>query len=138
MHNYTQFFTHGVLEDIFIKTPLTKFPYTNIFDIKCKNRLLTWHIIEENGQRIITFSDALHLVGMDKNGNRIKNGNEIIKIPMNKIKWTSSPEPESLKLKNNYDFAFIEILREPSMPKKQTNKRKFERLEEDSEGLYLT
>ena len=137
IHNYTQFFTYGVIEDVFIKIPVTKLSFENVFDIKCKNRLLTWHVVEENGQSFFTLSDSLHLAAMDRKGNRIKNTNEPIKIPMKKIKWTSYPEPECLRLKNNFDFAIIEILREPSLVRNQTPKRKFEALEEDSEGYVL-
>ena len=137
IHNYTQFFSYGVIEDIFIKTPVTKLNFENIFDIKCKNRLLTWHVVEEDNQEFLTLSDSLHLAATDRKGNRIKNTNEPIKIPMKKIKWTSYPEPECLQLKNNFDFAIVEILREPTMVKNQPRKRKFEKLEEDSEGYVL-
>ena len=141
IYNETRFCTFVTVENIYIKLPITRMPTQDVFDIKCKNNVITWHIIEKRGQLGIAMSDSLHLIAIDKNGNRIRNRNESIFIPIDQIIWTSSPAPEALKIINNYDLAIINILREPELEISKKKQKKFvnklELFDEDSEGYMI-
>ena len=137
--NETRFFSYVAVENIYIKVPISKMPQEDVFDIKCKNCILTWHVIEKNGRKYIVLSDTLHLVAINKAGTRVRNRNEPITIPLSKVNWTSSPEPAALRIVNNYDLAYINILREPTTNQATNAVRPSapERMEEDSEGYIL-
>ena len=99
-------------------------------DIRCKNSVISWYITERNGNTCIVLAEDIHVIGLNKNGNRIRERNEKIEIPLNQISWTSTPIPETLKLKNNFDFAAITVIREvtrPAMP--ESSRRPMESLD---------
>jgi hypothetical protein len=138
--NKTRFFTYIAVENIYIKIPISRMTQDDIFDIKCKNVIVTWHIIQRSRGLAIVLVDNLHLTSINKVGNRIRNQNEPICIPLDKIVWTSSPAPEALKLVNNYDFGIINILREPIISdEKKAKKRKIIPFQgnEDSDGYMI-
>ena len=118
IYNVTRFFRYVAVENIYIKLPVTRMPTDNVYEIKVKNSLVTWHVTDKRGRRGISLYDNLHLIAFDKNGTRLRDRNEPVFIPLERIIWTSNPEPAALKIFNNYDFAIINVIREPAAANK--------------------
>jgi hypothetical protein len=93
--------------------------FENIADVKIKNILTTWYTTDKFGARGIHLFDNVHLIGIDKHGNRIRDRSQRVFIPLNEINWTSTPAPTALLNANNYDFAIVNIIREVTTKTKQ-------------------
>ena len=64
IYNKTQFFRYVVVENINIKIPLTTIETKKVFDIKCKNSIVTWSIDLVNGKPTIIIADKIHLIAI--------------------------------------------------------------------------
>ena len=112
--------------------------------MRCKNSIVIWAIDEINGDEGIIFTDRIHIIALNRNGHRIKEKNEKIFIPLNKIIWTSNPTPEALKILKNYDFGIVTIIRQPEARQVASpvlpsapNMSQYEELDEDRDGYLL-
>jgi hypothetical protein len=114
IYNKTHFFKHIQVENVYIKMPIQSMPTEGIHSIQIKNRLVSWYICEINNNKCLCTTENIHLIGINSNGKRIKDKSENIIIDLNSIIWTSHPQPSCLKIMNNYDFAIVEVIKEPS------------------------
>ena len=143
IYNKNIFFNHMTVENVYVKVPITQMPMQDVHDIKCKNLIVTWAITETSIGKTLVVTDDIHLIAYNRDGKRMRNRNQKISIPIDSISWTSNPTPRSLELINNFDFAVINIIKEPEIDsntvekpgKRIKNSRR--KVDDDSEGYAL-
>ncbi|XP_054154595.1 uncharacterized protein LOC128953145 [Oppia nitens] len=109
--NETAFFRYKSIENIFIKLPITSMPMSRVYEVRCKNPVVYWYTKTVNKNKLLVLSDTLHLIGYDKDGQRVRVRNQKISIPLSDIEWTSKPKPDALQIECNYGWCYVNIVK---------------------------
>ena len=81
-------------------------------DVRLVNTLLSWRITEENGRKIFSLIEDVHMFILDSQGRRVDDGWQFIRIKVDEIRWLYTPNPLAFNRTKNHGTAILSLARD--------------------------
>ena len=102
-------FCNLINEGIYIRIPINGLRKGQIRDVKLMNAFTQWFITKIDGKLILTTAEPIHLYSVDRNDSRLEDSWQVIRLPIEDIKWYFLPKPCAFDEEHNYGIAFLSI-----------------------------
>jgi hypothetical protein len=107
---------HIKVENIHLKLNIDEVFGDDVKDVEVKNPYINWYISKVNKQLRIESSEPIHLLGYNSNGERKRNRDYNVLIPIKLSAFNSLPKSEAIRMRGNFGTAVISVIRKQLKP----------------------
>ena len=107
-------FCNLINEGIYIRLPIIGIRKGPIKDVRLMNAFTQWFVTKSEGKLILKTAEPIHIYSVDNNDSRLEDAWQVIRLPIEDIKWYYLPKPCAFNEEHNYGIAFLSISKDVS------------------------